>query len=131
MLIAARHSTDTLAAISIATAIINVIFIFGIGLLGSVSPILSNKRGAKQPVKRYFYPTIRFALIMALITSVAVFVCIPMIDMLHFEAKLVPDIKEYMFISAFATVGMYMNAALKEYLQADRKSTRLNSSHAR
>lgn len=118
VLIAARHSTDTLAAISIATAIINVIFIFGIGLLGSVSPILSNKRGAKQPAKRYFYPTIRFALIMALITSVAVFVCIPMIDMLHFEAKLVPDIKEYMFISAFATVGMYMNAALKEYLQA-------------
>ena len=44
VLIAGRHSTDTLAAISIATAVINVIFIFGIGLLGSVSPILSNKR---------------------------------------------------------------------------------------
>ncbi len=118
VLIAARHSTDTLAAISIATAIINVIFIFGIGLLGSVSPILSNKRGAKQPAKRYFYPTIRFALIMAVITSFAVFASIPFIDMLHFEAKLVPDIKEYMFISAFATIGMYLNAALKEYLQA-------------
>lgn len=118
VLIAARHSTDTLAAISIATAIINVIFIFGIGLLGSVSPILSNKRGAKQPAKRYFYPTIRFALIMSVITSFAVIACIPLIDHLHFEAKLVPAIKEYMFISAFATVGMYINAALKEYLQA-------------
>lgn len=118
VLIAGRHSTDTLAAISIATAIINVIFIFGIGLLGSVSPILSNKRGAKQPAKRYFYPTIRFALIMSLITSVAVFISIPLIDNLHFEARLVPAIKEYMFISAFATVGMYLNAALKEYLQA-------------
>ena len=118
VLIAGRHSTDTLAAISIATAVINVIFIFGIGLLGSVSPILSNKRGAKQPAKRYFYPTIRFALIMSLITSVAVFLAIPLIDYLHFEARLVPAIKEYMFISAFATVGMYLNAALKEYLQA-------------
>ncbi len=118
VLVAGRHSTDTLAAISIATAIINVIFIFGIGLLGSISPILSNKRGAKQPAKRYFYPTIRFAVFMALITSVAVFASIPLIDYLHFEAKLVPMIKEYMFISAFATVGMYLNAALKEYLQA-------------
>lgn len=118
VLIAGRHSTDTLAAISIATAIINVLFIFGIGLLGSISPILSNKRGARQPAKRYFYPTIRISIIMALITSVAVFATIPLIDYLHFEPKLVPAIKEYMFISAFATVGMYLNAALKEYLQA-------------
>lgn len=118
VLIAGRHSTDTLAAISIATAIINVLFIFGIGLLGSVSPILSNKRGARQPAKRYFYPTIRISIIMALITSVAVFATIPLIDYLHFEPKLVPAIKQYMFISAFATVGMYLNAALKEYLQA-------------
>ena len=55
---------------------------------------------------------------MSLITSVAVFISIPLIDNLHFEARLVPAIKEYMFISAFATVGMYLNAALKEYLQA-------------
>ena len=118
VLIAGRHSTDTLAAISIATEIIIVLFIFGIGLLGSISPILSNKRGARQPAKRYFYPTIRISIIMALITSVAVFATIPLIDYLHFEPKLVPAIKEYMFISAFATVGMYLNAALKEYLQA-------------
>lgn len=118
VLIAGRHSTDTLAAISIAAAIINCIFIFGIGLISSVSPILSNKRGAKLPAKRYFYPTIRFAMLMAFFTTIAVLVFIPLIDLLHFEAHLVPAIKEYMFISAFATGGMYLNAALKEYLQA-------------
>ncbi len=118
VLIAGRHSTDTLAAISIATAILNVIFIFGIGLLGSVTPILSNMRGAKQPAKKYFYPTVRFAILLALITSVVVYACIPLIDFMNFETKLIYPIKEYMFISAFATVGMYLNAALKEYLQA-------------
>ena len=36
VLIAGRHSTDTLAAISIATAITNCILTFGIGLIASV-----------------------------------------------------------------------------------------------
>lgn len=118
VLIAGRHSTDTLAAISIATAIINCIFIFGIGLIGSVSPILSNKRGAKQSAKRYFYPTIRFSMIMAGITTIAVLAVVPLIDFMHFEERLVPAIKEYMLITAFSTFGVYLQGALKEYLQA-------------
>lgn len=118
VLIAGRHSTDTLAAISIATAIINCIFIFGIGLIASVSPILSNKRGAKQSAKRYFYPTIRFSMILAGITTLAVLASIPLIDLMHFEAKLVPAIKQYMFITAFSSFAVYLQGALKEYLQA-------------
>ena len=48
VLIAGRHSTDTLAAISIATAITNCILTFGIGLIASVSPLLSNIRGENK-----------------------------------------------------------------------------------
>jgi len=42
VLIAGRHSTDTLAAISIATAILNCIAIFGTGIMCGISPLLSN-----------------------------------------------------------------------------------------
>lgn len=118
VLIAGRHSTDTLAAISIATAIINCIMTFGIGLIASVSPILSNIRGEKKSAKKYFFPTIRFAMILAVIIMFAVLAVIPMIDLLHFEAKLVPAIKEYILITAFSVFGAYLHAALKEYLQA-------------
>ena len=118
VLIAGRHSTDTLAAISIATAISNCIMTFGIGLIASVSPILSNFRGEKKSAKKYFFPTIRFAMILAVITMVVVLICVPLIDYMHFEAKLVPDIKDYMIITAFSTFGAYLHAALKEYLQA-------------
>ncbi len=118
VLIAGRHSTDTLAAISIATAITNCIMTFGIGLIASVSPILSNYRGEKKSAKKYFFPTIRFAMILAVITMVVVLACVPLIDYMHFEAKLVPDIKDYMIITAFSTFGAYLHAALKEYLQA-------------
>lgn len=118
VLIAGRHSTDTLASISIATAITNCIMTFGIGLIASVSPILSNIRGERKSAKKYFFPTIRFAMILAFITMLCVLAFIPLVDFMHFEAKLVPDIKMYMLITAFSTFGAYLHAALKEYLQA-------------
>ena len=48
----------------------------------------------------------------------AVLAFIPVVDYVHFEPKLVPMIKEYMFITAFATFGAYLHSALKEFLQA-------------
>ncbi len=118
VLIAGRHSTDTLASISIATAITNCIMTFGIGLIASVSPILSNIRGERKSAKKYFFPTIRFSMILAIIVMIFTLGFIPVIDYMHFEEKLVPDIKMYMFITAFSTFGAYLHAALKEYLQA-------------
>ncbi len=116
--VAGRHSTNTLAAISIATAILNCIFTFGIGLISSVSPILSNYRGEKKPAKKYFYPTIRFALVLAALVTVIVLGILPVIDWLKFDPEITPAIKEYMFITAFSSFAVYIHAALKEYLQA-------------
>lgn len=118
VLIAGRHSTDTLAAISIATAITNCIQTFGIGLLVSISPLLSNYRGENKSAKKYFFPTLRFAIVLAFIIMLAVLAFIPAIDYLKFEPHLVPMIKQYMLVTAFATFGGYLHAALKEYLQA-------------
>ena len=118
VLIAGRHSTDTLAAISIATAITNCIQTFGIGLIASVSPLLSNYRGEKKQAKKYFYPTLRFAMLLGFLVMLAVLAFIPLIDSMKFEENLVPMIKQYMYVTAFATFGGYLHAALKEFLQA-------------
>lgn len=118
VLIAGRHSTDTLAAISIATAITNCIQTFGIGLIVSVSPLLSNYRGENKSAKKYFYPTLRFSMFLAFLVMLAVFAFIPLIDLMHFEPHLVPMIKQYMFVTAFATFGGYLHCAVKEFLQA-------------
>lgn len=117
VVIAGRHSTDTFAAISIATAILNCIFTFGIGLISSISPYLSNLRGGGKTVKKYFYPSIRFSMTLALITSLLIIAAIPVIPKLGFEEKLVYPIQEYMLISAFSTFGAYLHACLKEFLQ--------------
>ena len=118
VLVAGRHSTDTLAAVSIATAILNCIMTFGIGILSGISPILSNYRGENQNAKRYFFSSVRFAIILSFIISFVMLGCIPLVDKLGFEAKLVPLIKDYMLITVFSTFGAYIHAAIKEYLQA-------------
>jgi MATE family multidrug resistance protein len=118
VIIAGRHSTDTFASISIATAITNCILTFGIGLIASISPLLSNYRGEKKSIKKYFYPSIRFAMVLASITALLIIAVIPVIPKLGFEQKLIPDIQNYMWITAFATFGGYLHACLKEFLQS-------------
>jgi MATE family multidrug resistance protein len=86
VIVAGRHSTDTLAAISLATAIINCITIMGIGILGSISPILSNYRGEKKEPEKYFYPSLAFAFLLSLIISFIILGIIPFIDLLGFES---------------------------------------------
>lgn len=116
--VAAKYSTNTLASISIANSIISIIFLFGIGLLGSISPLLSNFRGEKNNVKKYFLPTINFALIMGFLSCVFILFSILIVERLGFSSVLLPDIKEYMFICAFSSFGAYLQMALKEFLQA-------------
>ena len=118
VVVAGRHSTDTLAAISIATAITNCIMIFGVGILCTISPILSNYRGEGKMAEAYFYPSLKFAMILALFVCLVTLGFIPFIDKIGFAPNIVPMIKDYFFITAFATFGGYLHCMTKEYLQA-------------
>ena len=118
VIVAGRHSTNTLAAISIATAIINCIMTFGMGILTSISPILSNYRGADNEPEKYFYPSLKFTALLSLLASVLILISIPFIDKLGFSEELTPIIKEYFFVTAFSTFGAYLHTMSKEFLQA-------------
>jgi len=118
VVVAGRHATDTLAAVSLATAITSCIMMFGIGILSSISAILSNYRGAGKFAEKYFYPSMKFAAILSVITSLAIAACIPFIDKLGFDAALTPLVKDYFVITAFSTFGAYFHCAAKEYLQS-------------
>lgn len=116
--VAARYSTDVLASASIANSILMNIFLFGVSLLSAISPLLSNFRGEKFAIKKYFYPTIEFSMILATIICILSIATIPLVDYLGFEDKLIPDIKKYMFVCSFSNFGVYLFVGLKEYLQA-------------
>ncbi len=118
VLVASRHSTETLAAISIANAIMTSLFIVGIGLMSGITPVISNYLGAAKPSKRYFLSTINYALILSLIILIITIFGLPLLDLIGFDEKLLPSIKEYIFIVAFSNFGGYVFFALKEFLQA-------------
>ena len=88
VIVAGRHSTETLASVSIANAIINCIVMIGIGIISSLSAILSNYRGAGKDAEKYFYPALKFTTIASIIISFAVMAFIPIIDKLDFEPHL-------------------------------------------
>ncbi|MBP7211214.1 MATE family efflux transporter [bacterium] len=118
VLVAAKYSTDTLAAISIANSVISCIVIFGIGMLAAVSPVLANRRGEKKSIKKYFVPTVEFSLVLAFFAMIVILLSIPCLEHVGFDPKIMPMIKQFMFISAFSTFGVFLQIALKEYLQA-------------
>lgn len=118
VIVAGRHSTDTLAAVSIATAIINCITIMGIGVLGSISPILSNYRGEGKNPEKYLFSSIKFAGALSIIISSIILLIVPFIENFGFESHLTPMIKDYFIITAFSVFGAYLHCATKEFLQA-------------
>ena len=118
VIVAGRHSTETLASVSIANAIINCIVMIGIGIISSLSAILSNYRGAGKRGERYFYPALKFTTIASIIISFAIMAFIPIIDKLGFEPHLAQLVKDYFWIISFSIFGAYLHCMSKEYLQA-------------
>lgn len=116
--IAAKHATQTLAAISIANSIIFCILIVGIGLMSAISIVLSNYRGNRKPTKRFLTSILNYSMILAVVFCLICLGTLPFIDKIGFEAQLVPMIKEYIFICSFSLFGMYLYSALKEFLLA-------------
>ena len=116
--VAGKYSTGAIAAISVATSIHATIVMFGIGLTISISPLLSNKRGAKEGTKKYFFPSLKFAVLMGLFLMCITFAYIPLLDFLGYEPQLLHDIKIFTFLLAFTTITAEISVAIKEFLQA-------------
>lgn len=116
--VAARYDINALASVSIANSIIFTVFIIGIGLMTSISIILSNMRGNRKPTKKYYAISALYGLVLSVIFCFVCLATIPLIDFLGFDQSLVPTIKEYIFICSFSFPGVYLYQSIKEFLQA-------------
>lgn len=118
VLVAAKHSVNTLAAIAIANSILFTIFILGLGFLTGISIMLSNYRGEKKATKKFFISGIILSQILAFFTWIAILIMIYFIPKFGFETNLVYPIQEYMFVTSFSMFGMFLYQSIKEFLQA-------------
>src|SRR5574344_2894888 len=86
--VAAKYSTEALAAISIANSVINCIIMFGMGLLSAISPVLANIRGKKGQIKKYFVSTVEFSIFLGFLSMIVTLLSIPFVEKIGFDPTL-------------------------------------------
>ena len=120
-IVAGRHSTMALGAISVASAIVMTITIGVIGLILSISPTIANFRGQKIPSKRYFKLTLLFALLASIPFFIVLKVLLMNIDLIGLSPEISHPVKQYIEICAWTIFPSAIFTALKEFLQAYEK----------
>lgn len=116
--VAAKHSPQTLAAISIANAIVSIILLVGLGLIFAISNVLSKKRGEGENINKYFKINLLYALMLSIIFGLISLIPYFLIPYMGFEKTLVPYIQDFIIISSFSFTGAYLYQGLKEFLQS-------------
>ena len=116
--LAAHHSANTVASISIANAVITIIFMAGFGLLLGISPTLSKIRGEKEDINKFLSITMLYTLVISVVIMLICQCIIPIIPYMGFENNLVPNIQQYIYICSFSIPGAYIYHASKEFLQS-------------
>jgi len=118
VIVAGRHSTTTLAAISIASAIFMTFLIAGIGFMASISPVISNLRGMRIPSKNLFRVTTVYSLLIGLLFFILVRLIILTVPYMGLAENLAFYVVEYLEISSWGTFAGLLFVAFKEFLQA-------------
>ena len=118
VIVAGRHSTTTLAAISVASAIFMTFFIAGVGFMASISPVVSNLRGMRIPSKNLFRVTTVYSLLIGFIFFVLIRLIIFAVPYMGLAENLSYYVVEYLEISSWGTFAGLLFVAFKEFLQA-------------
>ncbi len=116
--VAGHFNTNTLAAISVASAIFMTFVIPGIGLCAGVTPVLSNYRGERKPVKKLFGITIVFSQVLAAFFFILLWLIIPLVYKIGLSNEIIQDTVDYLKISSFSVFAIFLYSALKEFLQS-------------
>ncbi|MBF0104209.1 MAG: MATE family efflux transporter [Deltaproteobacteria bacterium] len=116
--VAGRHSADMVAAIAIANSFSLLVYIFFLGFLMGISPVLSNKRGSGKDCGDCLLTCLVYAFAVSVAAILVLIATCSIVPFVGIEAKLVPLVQDYMFWFSWSYLGVYMYAAVREFLQA-------------
>lgn len=119
--IASMHETLSVAALGVAIAFINPIFLFGIGMMMGIAPMLSIKRGRGEDALKYYLGSLVYALLIGIVMSLSIVVLNEFIPFLGVKKELVPLIQRYIQITTWSFPFAFMFQAIKEFLQSFEK----------
>lgn len=119
--VAGRYSTVALGAVSVASAIVMTVTIGAIGLILSVSPVIANFRGRREPAKKFFKLTVLFSILISIPFFLILELLLHYIDLIKLSPDMVVYVKQYIEICSWSVFPTAIFIAIKEFLQAYEK----------
>ncbi len=126
MIIASKHSTETLAAIGLAVAIANPIMMIALGLLFGVSPLLAQKRGQGENIDKYLPAVLVLSLGIAFVFTIMTIFGTLVVPLLDYGEELNKMITDYLMIASISMFGVCLYQGVREFLQAKEKTLAAN-----
>ena len=95
--VASMYSTESVAAIGVASGVINPFFLFGIGLMMGISPSLAIKRGRGTDDRRGLSSIIVYSTIWGVLITLATLLANEFVPYIGFRAEIIPSKQRYLY----------------------------------
>lgn len=116
--VASMYSTESVAAIGVASGVINPFYLFGIGLMMGVSPSLAIRRGSGTDKRKDLSSILAYSAVWGILITAITLIANQFVPHLGFKEELIPSIQLYVDIVAWSLPFGIVFQGIKEYLQA-------------
>jgi MATE family multidrug resistance protein len=127
MLIATQHSTTALAAIGIAVAFANPVFIVGLAFHMALSPLIARYRGEGRDTQHLAWNCLLYTGMLSLPFVAGTWGVSFLVPMLDYDPVITEMVVSYLRISAYSVPGAFLYSSLREWLQAHERTFLANA----
>jgi len=122
VLVATQHSTTALAAIGLAVAFANPVFVVGLAFHFALSPLIAKRRGEGQNTEELVRTSLVYSLLLSIPFIILTWLASLLVPLLDYTPEMTEMVASYVRISAWSMPGVFMYTALREWLQAHEKT---------
>ncbi len=122
VLIATQHSTTALAAIGLAVAFANPVFVVGLAFQFALSPLIAKRRGEGQDTEALARTSLVYSLLLSIPFIVMTWIASLLVPLLGYSPEMTEMVASYVRISAWSMPGVFIYTSLREWLQAHEKT---------
>ena len=123
VLIATEHSTSALAAIGIAVAFCNPVFVVGMAFIMPVSPLVAKRRGEAKDTDHLALSALVYSFLLSIPFMFLTWLTSYLVPFMNYEPEITKIVIEYIEITAWSMPGIFVYMSLKEWLQAHERTT--------
>jgi MATE family multidrug resistance protein len=127
VMIATQHSTTALAAIGLAVAFANPVFVVGLAFQMALSPLIAQRRGEGKTTEELAFTSLMYALLLSIPFIILTWLSALLVPYFGYEPAITEMVMSYIRISAWSMPGVFVYTSLREWLQAHERTFLANT----